>query len=54
MPGYNYHRYPVDTLRFFPDWFEEVSKRLNLRIVKKFRRDFNVVYCFQKKSIISA
>jgi len=21
MPGFKYHRYPVDCLRFFPDWF---------------------------------
>jgi hypothetical protein len=35
MPGFMYHRYPVDCQRFYPDWFEEMGKRLNLRIVKK-------------------
>lgn len=48
MPGYNYHRYPIDTIRFFPDWFEEIAKRFSLKIVRKFRRDFHVIYCFYK------
>lgn len=48
MPGYNYHRYPVDTVRFFPDWFEEAAERFSLKIVMKFRRDFHVVYVFKK------
>lgn len=48
MPGYNYHRYPVDTVRFFPDWFEEITQRFSLKIVRKFRRDFHIIYCFYK------
>lgn len=50
LPGFVYHRYPVDTLRFHPDWFEEIAKptRCNLKIIKKYIRDFNVFYMYQK------
>ena len=34
MPGFGYHRYPIDSFRFFPDWFEEVAKRVELKIIK--------------------
>jgi SAM-dependent methyltransferase len=33
IPGFQYHRYPVDCLRFFPDWFEEVAHRLDAQVV---------------------
>ena len=33
IPGFQYHRYPVDCLRFFPDWFEEVARRLEAQVV---------------------
>ncbi len=50
MPGFMYHRHPVDTIRFFPDWFEEVAskKRLNLKIVSKYVRDFHIFYMYKK------
>lgn len=50
LPGFTYHRYPIDTLRFHPDWFEEIAepKRCNLKIVKKHIRDFNIFYVYQK------
>lgn len=48
MPGYNYHRYPIDAVRFFPDWFEGASKRLGLKVVRKFRRDFSIKYLLRK------
>ena len=49
MPGFYYHRYPIDSVRFFPDWFEEVAKRLDLRIVKKRIRDSHIFYLYQKE-----
>lgn len=48
MPGYTYHRYPIDTVRFFPDWFEVSAERLGLKVVKKFRRDFHLIYLFER------
>lgn len=50
LPGFMYHRYPVDTLRFYPDWFEEIAKpnRCNLRIVNKYIRDFHIFYVYEK------
>lgn len=49
-PGFNYHRYPVDCMRFFPDWFEEVGKRLKLVTVQKFIDKGHITYMYQKHS----
>ena len=38
-PGHPYHRHPIDACRFYPDWFEEIAKRLNLNIIKKRIKD---------------
>lgn len=48
MPGFGYHRYPVDCLRFYPDWFEEVAKRLNCTVVDKFIRNARITYMMQR------
>ncbi len=48
LPWFHYHRYPVDCLRFYPDWFEEVAKRLWLKISKKYIHDFHIFYIYQK------
>jgi len=44
LPWFHYHRYPVDCLRFYPDRFEEVSKRLWLKISKKYIDDFHIFW----------
>ena len=49
MPGYTYHRYPIDTLRFFPDWFETSANRLKLSIIRRFQRDFHIFYVLKKE-----
>ena len=46
MPGYFYHRWPVDCQRFYPDWFEEMAKRLNLRIVSKHLYKGHIFYMY--------
>jgi SAM-dependent methyltransferase len=48
MPGFYYHRYPIDTLRFYPDWFETSANRLKLNILNKIQRGFNIFYIFTK------
>ena len=48
MPGFRYHRYPVDTLRFYPDWFEEMADRLRLKIVNKRIKEDHIFYMYQK------
>lgn len=48
MPGFNYHRHPVDCLRFYPDWFEEIAKRHALKIVRKHIRNCRITYALQK------
>ena len=48
LPGFQYHRYPIDALRFFPDWFETSANRLNLSVIRKIRRDFNIFYVLKK------
>jgi len=50
LPGFEYHRHPIDSLRFYPDWFEEIAKpfRLNLEIKEKYIRDFHIFYKYKK------
>jgi len=48
MPGFNYHRYPVDCFRFYPDWFEEVSQRLGMEIRDRHIRNARITYLFRK------
>ena len=48
VPGFPYHRHPVDCMRFFPDWFEEVADRLKLRVSDRFLGDDHIVYCLRK------
>lgn len=48
MPGFPYHRYPIDSMRFFPDWFEEAAQRFKLRIVNKRMLDTHIFYMYQK------
>jgi hypothetical protein len=48
MPGFPYHRHPVDCVRFFPDWFEELSSRLHLEVCDKYIGDLRIMYKFRK------
>jgi len=48
MPGFPYHRHPIDSVRFFPDWFEETAQRVNLEAVKKRINDTHIFYMYQK------
>lgn len=48
LPGFTYHRHPVDCLRFFPDWFEEVAKRLGLAVEDKVIRDGHIIYKYRR------
>jgi len=48
IPGYAYHRYPVDTVRFFPDWFELSAEKNGLAVKRKFLRNFHIIYLFEK------
>ena len=48
MPGFHYHRYPIDSVRFFPDWFEETAKRFELKIVQKRMKNTHIFYMYQK------
>ena len=50
MPGYTYHRYPIDAVRFFPDWFEEAAGKNELKIKRKFLRNFHIIYLFEKQN----
>jgi SAM-dependent methyltransferase len=44
IPGFAYHRYPVDCVRFFPDWFEEVADRLKACVVGKYITEKRILY----------
>jgi SAM-dependent methyltransferase len=47
-PGFPYHRYPIDALRFFPDWFEESADRLGLTVVRRRVRENFLFYMYRK------
>ncbi|MGB0747781.1 MAG: hypothetical protein ACPGO3_03455 [Magnetospiraceae bacterium] len=49
MPGFPYHRYPVDCFRFYPDWFEEVADRFHLTVRDKYIGDEQIVYVLARK-----
>lgn len=50
MPGFQYHRYPIDCLRFFPDWFEEIAKRLDAEVVSRsLSTSGYIVYTLRKR-----
>ncbi len=48
MPGFPYHRHPIDSVRFFPDWFEETAQRINLTVIRKRIIDTHIFYMYQK------
>jgi SAM-dependent methyltransferase len=49
MPGFQYHRHPVDCLRFYPDWFEVAAERLGAKVVMRLiSTEAHIVYCLQK------
>jgi len=51
LPGYRYHRYPIDALRFYPDWFEEIAKKLKLTIIKRRVRKTHLFYLYKKEIV---
>lgn len=53
-PGFPYHRHPVDCMRFFPDWFEEAAKRLNLRVEESYIGEDHIVYRFRNPGASAA
>lgn len=50
LPGFDYHRFPIDTLRFYPDWFEEMARKLNLIVEEKYLRGSHLFYVYKKPS----
>jgi len=49
IPGFQYHRYPVDCLRFFPDWFEGVARKLDAEVVMRSLGSSTLIaYAFRK------
>jgi len=48
IPGFPYHRYPVDCLRFFPDWFMEVAKRNNVEVQDLYVGEDHIVCTMRK------
>ena len=48
IPGFPYHRYPIDCVRFFPDWFETVAERLNLLVYDRYIGDLRICYTLHK------
>ena len=52
IPGFPYHRYPIDCMRFFPDWFEGIKERLPVQITWKFIGEQRILYAYQKEKAL--
>lgn len=50
LPGFPYHRHPIDCVRFFPDWFEAVADRLNLEIEEKYIGQLRIMYRYRNRA----
>ena len=48
VPGFNYHRFPIDCVRFYPDWFEAIAERLDLSVYDRYIGDLRICYTLQK------
>lgn len=48
VPGFNYHRYPIDCVRFYPDWFETIAERLGLSVYDRYIGDMRICYTLEK------
>ena len=48
IPGFHYHRYPVDCVRFYPDWFERVAERVGAEVVGCYCDDLRICYAFRR------
>jgi hypothetical protein len=46
LPGFPYHAYPIDCMRFYPDWFVAVASRNNARVTNAFTSEDHIVYSF--------
>ncbi|MEA2115656.1 MAG: hypothetical protein U9P36_09765 [Thermodesulfobacteriota bacterium] len=47
-PGFEYHRYPIDACRFFPDFFETFALKTDLLVHRKRVHDNHIFYLFQR------
>lgn len=48
-PGFHYHPYPRDYLRFQPDWFEDVAKNFtNVRLLDLFYNESHIFSRYKK------
>ena len=48
LPGFFYHRVPIDCMRFYPDWFETVGARLGLQVIDRQIAVFNITYKYRR------
>ncbi len=48
MPGFQYHRHPVDCQRFFPDWFVEVAKRRGVKVADMCLSEDHIIVTFRR------
>jgi SAM-dependent methyltransferase len=51
LPGFQYHRHPIDAMRFFPDWFEEAGQRMGMKVVRKRIVGTHIFYMYKKISL---
>lgn len=51
VPGYYYHPYPRDYLRYHPDWFLDLEKFMeNIKLKELIVKDFHIFALYQKEN----
>ena len=48
LPGFFYHRVPIDCQRFYPDWFETCASRFGMNIIDRQISVFHITYKMEK------
>ncbi len=46
-PGFNKHDYPIDCLRYFPDWFDVIAGPLQLDVVRWAESKYNIFVMYR-------
>jgi hypothetical protein len=50
MPGFPLHRFPIDTLRYLPDWFEAIAQPFDLEVVDSVTEGAHLFFLYRRRS----
>ncbi len=50
-PSFDYRRCPIDCVRFFPDWFENVADRIGAEVAGRFVGHWRIMYHLTRSGV---